>query len=339
MNDYYQILNVPAGASLEQIKKAYRKKAKLYHPDINKAADAHEQFILINEAYEYLLRFKDLKQRQRAGASAKVDLETFWRKWKEEERRKARERARAHAQMKYEAYIQSDIYKTSEVVSVILDALTTGVIFLLVVVMPWLLYKKYGIIALFIGLSALLPTSPLWFRFLVRLANKESIMPLLQFKNVPLKIKVIHFIILTGINIFIYFEVVLNTLISIQSIHLAYAIAFTAGLVVSLLIKSRFRKFMVRFAYAPALVSFVFLFNFLFTSSPVIESYWYEGNAHGHGMFVVIDLESGAYDAYKGLRLNLDYNAVQENNKVSYTFGDGLLGMKVAKNIRFSSDY
>ncbi|WP_430813744.1 DnaJ domain-containing protein [Carboxylicivirga sp. RSCT41] len=336
MNNYYQILDVPAGASLERIKKAYREKAKLYHPDINKAEDAHEKFILINEAYEYLLRFKDLKHGQGSSASAKVDLETFWRKWKEEEQRKARERARAHAQMKYEAYIQSDIYKTSEVVSVILDALTTGVICLLVVVMPWLLYKQYGIIALFIGGAALLPTAPLWFRFLVRLANKDSIMPLLRYKNVPLKIKVIHFIILTGINVFIYLEVVLNTLVSLRLVHMTYAIAVIGGVIISLLIKSRFRKFMVRFAYAPALVSFIFLFNYLFTSSSVTESYWYESNAHGHEMYVVIDLEGGAYDAYKGLRLNLNYNVVQENSKVTYTFGEGLLGMRVAKDIRFS---
>lgn len=52
--DYYDILGVNKSASATEIKSAYRKLALKYHPDRNKAADAHEKFKEINEAYEVL---------------------------------------------------------------------------------------------------------------------------------------------------------------------------------------------------------------------------------------------------------------------------------------------
>ena len=52
--DYYQVLGVPRDASPEQIKKAYRKLAMKYHPDVADAPDAAEKFKQIGEAYEVL---------------------------------------------------------------------------------------------------------------------------------------------------------------------------------------------------------------------------------------------------------------------------------------------
>jgi len=59
--DYYQILDVPRDAEKSDIKKAYRKLARRYHPDVNSEADAEEKFKEINEAYEVL---KDPDKRQ-----------------------------------------------------------------------------------------------------------------------------------------------------------------------------------------------------------------------------------------------------------------------------------
>lgn len=52
--DYYEILGLDKNASSDDIKRSYRKLAKKYHPDINKAPDAEEKFKEINEAYEVL---------------------------------------------------------------------------------------------------------------------------------------------------------------------------------------------------------------------------------------------------------------------------------------------
>jgi curved DNA-binding protein len=59
--DYYQILGVSRDAEKSDIKKAYRKLARKYHPDVNQDANAEDKFKEINEAYE-VLKDKDKRQ-------------------------------------------------------------------------------------------------------------------------------------------------------------------------------------------------------------------------------------------------------------------------------------
>jgi curved DNA-binding protein len=52
--DYYKILGVSRDASQDDIKKAYRRLARKYHPDVSKEADAEDKFKEVGEAYEVL---------------------------------------------------------------------------------------------------------------------------------------------------------------------------------------------------------------------------------------------------------------------------------------------
>ena len=52
--DYYEVLGVPRTADAEEIKRAFRRLARQYHPDVNKSPEAEAIFKEINEAYEVL---------------------------------------------------------------------------------------------------------------------------------------------------------------------------------------------------------------------------------------------------------------------------------------------
>lgn len=72
--NYYYILGIPYTATVDDIKKAYRRKAKLNHPDVNKSIRAKANFQLINEAYNILAddskrRMYDHKWQTRYGMS------------------------------------------------------------------------------------------------------------------------------------------------------------------------------------------------------------------------------------------------------------------------------
>lgn len=101
MDKYFKILQLTENASEEDIRKAYRKLAKEYHPDVNKSKDAHEKFIEISEAYEILLsqRNKHLaKEQQYENEASQAAYERF--------REEIRERARKQAQMRYEEFVR-----------------------------------------------------------------------------------------------------------------------------------------------------------------------------------------------------------------------------------------
>jgi curved DNA-binding protein len=70
--DYYEALGVPRDADEDDIRRAYRKLARQYHPDVNKEPDAEERFKEISEAYEVLRDAEKRERYDRLGANWKA---------------------------------------------------------------------------------------------------------------------------------------------------------------------------------------------------------------------------------------------------------------------------
>jgi hypothetical protein len=132
LTDYYEKLGIPVGSSVEDIKRAYRKKARLYHPDINPSQDAKDLFISITEAYEFLIsNYEKFKSDDQAYHQAMED----WRKYRQD---RSRKRATVYARTSYRTFKNTSFYKTTR----IFDG--TTIIFSFVISIMVLVYTVYG---------------------------------------------------------------------------------------------------------------------------------------------------------------------------------------------------
>jgi hypothetical protein len=97
MKNYFAILEIPEDSTVDEIKQAYRRLAKVYHPDVNRAFNAHEKFLEISEAYEMLMHRSSEKKREHENAEEdQINYEEFLRQ--------VREAAKRQARMKYEKF-------------------------------------------------------------------------------------------------------------------------------------------------------------------------------------------------------------------------------------------
>jgi curved DNA-binding protein CbpA len=109
LSEYYRLLDLSAESSVNDIKRAYRLKARQFHPDINHSPDAKDHFIAITEAYDFLISYHE---------KIKADEEAYNRamdEWKRHRQYKARRRANSYARTSYSSFRGSKFYKSTRI--------------------------------------------------------------------------------------------------------------------------------------------------------------------------------------------------------------------------------
>lgn len=148
--EYLKILGLNISASKEDIKKAFRSKAKTLHPDKNSSTKAQEEFIELCEAYEALMSGKEDNSievpRHQSTRSAAYYSKKYNRFYSEEEFQEKMRRARQHAELKrvieknihnigYQQLITSLTYRVAIIMGII-TIIIAGILSLDYLILP-----------------------------------------------------------------------------------------------------------------------------------------------------------------------------------------------------------
>ena len=131
MHTYYAVLEVQENAVLSEIKTAYRKLAKKYHPDLNPSEDSTEKFIAIEEAYSCLSKDDSRKSYDRLlrYKREKISRPTVQQKYQNDVNKrtsKGRTNATRQANMSYKQY-QKDVLFSTSGIATLLQGIFLGV--------------------------------------------------------------------------------------------------------------------------------------------------------------------------------------------------------------------
>jgi hypothetical protein len=333
VRQYESILGISSASSTDEIKKAFRSKAKQLHPDVNKNVDAHEQFILLQEAYDYFLN------RKQGNNKSENDTAINYEVWVNQRREQARERARAYARMKYDEYLKSEDFKAVSALNVVFDFIGFLIILLLLAGIPVFISLIYGVPGLIVCVLALL----LSIKYVIRLIR----LTVPDFSGLPdsvsyiIKTSEFQIVFITLLNLFLIMKIGFSTLIDTKWLFLSLIIPSVVVYFFQKLIDIRNKTwaFASWFCIAPLIINLLFVINYSFSSEPVSETYNFkrslQNTFRGKRETTTILLEQNKYSEYYFLRFFMESSDIGNNSRITYTFKNGLLGFRVCTGYEF----
>lgn len=111
--NHHRTLGVPAGATPDEIKAAYRRLARQYHPDVNPDPGAKEKFQQLSAAYQYLTKTSagDAFAQVFSGYEEQEDQRKVWR-----EAQKAKRAQQKKEKAVYKQYLLQKVYRVSNII-------------------------------------------------------------------------------------------------------------------------------------------------------------------------------------------------------------------------------
>lgn len=330
INDYFNLLGVSRNATLNEIKKAYRKKAKELHPDKNKAKDAQQKFIELTEAYEFLLE------------SVTTDFveEVFYEEDLEQIRR---QKAQEYAQMRYEAFIKTDFYINDQAFLIILEHIES-LFYLFFMTAPILGVLFFNTKGLWVGLLICFCTLPLWTQIFKTKKHFNITLLLQAIKRVSI-LKETQLAMGILFNIILFFSHTLKTVVSTRFFIWSFVLYASICVVANLLKVKTKIKYRLVYIALPFLFNYFFWINYTFSSNPNTETYYFKqkiitssskySTAKSTKSTTLI-LKNHQYQKEHFLRMFYNYEQLKNKNQISYHFEKGFFGFKVLKSYSFN---
>jgi hypothetical protein len=336
----FEILGLPLSANLFEIKKAFRAKAKLLHPDKCNDADATVKFIQLTEAYETLVTYKEKGTISNPFATRAAQAS---RKAQQEAKQaEAKRKAKHAAKMKYEQFIQSDYYKTNLHIDILVDHFMFLLGVFVFVILPILLVNEMGsfgfvpwaFVVLFLGLFFVKPIMN------IRNLSLRNLWAALVYIGKRKKASGIFFVAGTAV---MYFQVMFKTIIPDDLYFILLLITAASTFTYCALSKKEsYKNFKLFYAVcaAPFFFHCFFLVNYFVSFESKTESYRYRYEAmQGRGKrgtetyASVIHLQNDAYESYGMLRTF--QGASTNGDSVVMKINRGIFGIRVVKKFNF----
>lgn len=297
MQKHYRELGVSENATLDEIKKAYRKLALKYHPDRNEQATAAEKFRAISEAYQALIAYKEYGVTAIQNETSVVsDFEYYREILRERQEREERE---------FAEYMKTDRFKFFHYTDILFRTILLLFTYLFVLGIGIALFVEGGIFGGVVGVFLL------WFALYALKKVDAQFYSISEYKNAfVFFVTNWHLIacVPVPLSILIFFRVAMNTIILSAVLFSVYAVC-----VIFIIYWLRTRGVNPKKVITASLplfsVSLLLLINFVFSSPTESHFYKWEFITDKVGRTTQFQLENKQFDKEWHTRILLNFTA------------------------------